>query len=419
MNRFFLLGILIVLSSFMQQASAECNATVWGKIYFAGYNNSAAMNATIQIVSGTILNSTQTNENGFYTATFLFNDTSKKINIKIVKQNRVIKEDEYEINCSNNISKNYTIVKEPMPSFRGVIYEIDNGNPKNINETDKEEVKLHLKLILEDSKNVNASETFTQTDNESSAYFMSPDSFYCSWPTKMYLWAEPTENYYYRVYDDNNLSAINSPNYTSYIDCSFSPAPITKNFVRFQRKSVGNCSYSDECKSNICNQTSNTCQCTNNTDCADSQICNVTTNQCQNLNCIPPNGTVYNHTCVNCTDNTTCGEQFCNLTVHVCQPIYCTSNDTCRSNQFCNTTKQQCQNLFCPGNQKAFNHTCINCSFDFDKNNITDIFDAVYLLEYLNGEKKDISQVCADVDNNEIVDLFDVAHILYFLAKFL
>ncbi len=65
MNRFFLLGILIVLSLFMQQASAECNVTVWGKIYFEGYNNSAAINATLRIIDGVkILNSTQTDENG-------------------------------------------------------------------------------------------------------------------------------------------------------------------------------------------------------------------------------------------------------------------------------------------------------------------------------------------------------------------
>jgi len=406
----------------MQQASAECNATVWGKIYFAGYNNSAAINATIQIVNSTsILNSTQTDENGFYNMSISFSSPSKNIGIKMIKEgasNWIIDMNNMiSINCSDSISKNYSIDNCSSAILYG---SIKNENFEYINETDNgREVKIHLVVLPKDGKIDYIEDTnFTKTDNTSSSFALSVTT-YEFWPMNLYLWAEPTENYYYRVYDDNNLSAINSPNYTSYIGCSFSPESIIKNFVRFPRKSVGNCNYSDECKSNICNQTSNTCQCTSNTDCADSQICNVTTNQCQNLNCIPPNGTVYNHTCVNCTDNTTCGEQFCNLTVHVCQPIYCTSNDTCRSNQFCNTTKQQCQNLFCPGNQKAFNHTCINCSFDFDKNNITDIFDAVYLLEYLNGEKKDILQVCADVDNNGIVDLFDVAHILYFLAKFL
>jgi len=425
MNKFFLLGVLIVLSLLMQEISAECNATVWGKIGFSGCNNSAAINATIQIMSGfKLLNSTQTDENGIYNTSISFNGTSKNISIRMMKKNEIKTYYDLTINCEDNISKNHSIIKEPIQYFSGNIKMIDNGDFKDINETDKVEVEVHLKLMLEDSKNVNASESInsTITSKGSYTYRLSPNSFYCSWPTKLYLWAEPTENYYYRIFDYEYFVAINSSNYTSLAICSYDHNPITKDFIRFPRKSVNdNCSYIDECKSNICNQISHTCQCTSNSDCADSQICNAT-KQCQNLICSPPNGSVYNHTCVNCTDNATCGEQFCNLTVHACQPIYCTGDDLCRSNQICNTTMipNQCKNLHCFDNQRAFNHTCVNCSsFDFDNNNITDIFDAVYLLEYISGEKKDISPDispgCADVDNNGIVDLFDAAYILYYL----
>jgi len=358
MNKIFILGILIVLFLFVQQVSAECNATVWGKIDFLGCNDSAAINATIQIISGMYLLSTQTDENGFYNVSISFPSPSKNITIRIIKQNKNLKEyDNIVINCGDNISINYSIGKEPIQSFRGNII---NENGDNINETDKEEVRIHLKLILEDSKNVNASEsiTSTMTSNGSSFYWITPNSFYCSWPTKLYLWAEPTENYYYRVFDDENLVPLSSPNYTSLIGCSLSHLPITKDFVRLQRKSVGdNCSYNDECRSNLCDQSFRICQCAGNADCADNQICDNVTHQCKNLTCL--------------------------------------------------------------GNQRAFNHTCIDCSsYDFDNNNITDIFDAVYLLEYISGEKKDISPGCADVDNNGIVDLFDVAYILYYLVVF-
>ncbi|CEG11283.1 hypothetical protein MSIBF_A1360013 [groundwater metagenome] len=103
--------------------------------------------------------------------------------------------------------------------------------------------------------------------------------------------------------------------------------------------------------------------CSNNVNCLGNQFCN-SSQQCQNLNCSGTTPYVFNHTCVNCTDNSTCGVGFCNLS-HACQPISCSNNNTCRSEQFCNNTI--CQNLNCLPNQTASNHTCINCvSFDLD-----------------------------------------------------
>ncbi|CEG11668.1 exported hypothetical protein [groundwater metagenome] len=421
----FIFVLLIVLVLSVQQISAECNATVWGKIDFSKYPNSAATNVTIQIsnmVDGfpiSQLNPTQTDENGFYTTNIFFNSTSKNISVKITKENQDVKEyPSIQINCSDNISINYSVEKCTLTTiqYAGCIKDIKDGNFVNINETDEgEEVKIYLAAVPKDSKGVyNESVNFTKT-GENGSFCVLPVDIYSFWQTNLTSWADPTKNYYYRVYDDKSYSVINSSNYSSLMSCGLSaPVRISKNFIRFPRKSVGdNCSHGDECRSNFCDQTSRTCQCNCHADCAGDQICNAT-NQCQNLICQPPNGTIFNYTCVNCTDDATCGEQFCNLITHACQPIYCNINETCRSNQFCNITSQ-CQTLFCLGNQRVFNHTCINCSsYDFDNNNITDIFDAVSVLEYISGEKKDISG-CADVDNNRIIDLFDAAYILYYL----
>ncbi len=424
--RIFVLLIVLVLS--VQEISAECNATIWGKIGFSGYTDSAAMNAAIQIIStvnGVLtgpLNSTQTDENGFYTTNIFFNGTSKNISVKITKEDEYVKTYSILINCNNNISINYSIEKCNSAIFYvGYIKDIKDGNFTNINETDeRKEVKIHLVAIPKGSKGVYDEYVNSTKTDENSSVCVLPVVIYSYWQTNLTSWAEPTKSYYYRVYDDESYNIINSSNYSSLTSCGSSiRVDIPKNFIRFPRKSVGdNCNYDDECRSNFCNNTSHACrnECNCHADCAGDQICNAT-NQCQNLICQPPNGAIFNHTCVNCTDDATCGEQFCNLTMHACQPIYCTINETCRSNQFCNTTItiSQCQNLFCLGNQRAFNHTCINCSsYDFDNNNITDIFDAVYILEYISGEKKDISG-CADVDNNGIIDLFDAAYILYYL----
>ncbi|CEG11531.1 exported hypothetical protein [groundwater metagenome] len=357
----FVLSIVLVLS--VQQISAECNATVWGKIDFSKYPNSAATNVTIQIsnmvndVPISQLNSTQTDENGFYTTNIFFNGTSKNISVKITKENQNVKEyPSIQINCSDNISINYSVEKCNSAIFYvGYIKDIKDENFVNINETDEgEEVKIHLAAVPKDSKGVyNESANFTKTDENSSVCVL-PIVIYSFWQTNLTSWADPTKNYYYRVYDDESYSVINSSNYSSLTSCSSSiRVEISKNFIRFPRKSVGdNCSHGDECRSNFCDQTSRTCQCNCHADCAGDQICNAT---------------------------------------------------------------NQCQNLFCLGNQRVFNNTCINCSsYDFDNNNITDIFDAVSVLEYISGEKKDISG-CADVDNNRIIDLFDAAYILYYL----
>lgn len=361
--RFLIIFALIVLIIYVPQVSAECNATIWGKIGFSGYNNSAAINTTIQIINMAnnfpqgLLNSTKTDENGFYSTNIFFNSTSKNISVRIKKEGENIKTYSIQINCSDNISLNYSILHCPSSIFyMGSIKHIKNGNFVDVNETDEgEEVKIHLAVVPKDSKGVYVEYTnFTKTDESSSAYVL-PSIIYSHWQTNLTLWAEPTKNYYYRVYDDENNKVINSPNYSSLISCPQSiRVDILKNFIRFPRKSVGeNCRYNDECKSNFCNQTSHICECNSNADCAGDQICNST---------------------------------------------------------------HQCQNLVCLDNQRAFNHTCINCSsYDFDDNNITDIFDAVYILEYLSGEKKNISG-CADISNNGNIDLFDPASLLYYLV---
>jgi len=145
--------------------------------------------------------------------------------------------------------------------------------------------------------------------------------------------------------------------------------------------------------------------CNINDNCPDNQFCN-SSQQCQDLNCSGNTPYVFNHTCVNCIDNSTCGAGFCNLSHHACQPIYCTINETCRSEQFCNGTI--CQNLNCLANQTASNHTCINCvPFDLDGNQDIDIFDVVAGFEHLSEGKSISNEGCTARDQHEI-DLFDL-----------
>ncbi|MDI6730382.1 MAG: transglutaminase domain-containing protein, partial [Candidatus Altarchaeum sp.] len=153
-----------------------------------------------------------------------------------------------------------------------------------------------------------------------------------------------------------------------------------------------------------------TCNISNNVPCLDNQFCN-SSQQCQNLTCSGNTSYTFNHTCVNCIDNSTCGAGFCNLS-HACQSISCTSsnNEICRSEQFCNNTI--CQNLNCLPNQTAFNHTCINCvPFDLDGNNVKDIFDIVAGLEHLS-KGKSISNEGCNARNQLEIDLFDLLSLI-------
>jgi len=227
---FFACLIVIIITAPLYSISAEnCSATVSGKIDFYGQNNSAAINATIQIVSGTsILNSTQTDENGFYNMSISFSPPSKNIGIKMIKEGAskwIIENNMISINCSDSISKNYSI----EPCLAAIPYKgsIKNENFEDINETDNgKEVKIHLVVLPKDGKmNYIEDTNFTKTDNISSSFALSVTT-YEFWPMNLYLWAEPTENYYYRVYDDN-LGVINSPNYTSSAPCISSTDSIT------------------------------------------------------------------------------------------------------------------------------------------------------------------------------------------------
>jgi len=81
-------GLVIIMVAFMYSASAEsCSASISGKIDFGKQNNSAAINATIQIVSVSgLLNYTETDENGFYTLNISFTPPSKNIAVKMIKK---------------------------------------------------------------------------------------------------------------------------------------------------------------------------------------------------------------------------------------------------------------------------------------------------------------------------------------------
>ncbi len=318
-KKILFVGLVIIIVAYMYSASAEeCSASISGKIDFGQQDNSAAINATIQIVGASgLLNYTETDENGLYTSNISFTPPSKNIAVKMIKKDAYSSERKnftwiigmnnmYSINCSDNISINYSIEKclAAIP-YKG---SLRKENFANINETDEgEKVKIHLAVIPKDSKGVYIEYTdFTNTDENSSAYALSVDT-YTFWPMNLYLWADPTKNYYYRVYDDEKSGVISFPNFTSSAICGSSTTDITKNFIRFSRKNVSkNCSYNDECKSNLCYN--GTCKasnfCTNDSWCNTTAFCNSSNNLCLPKKDIGEN----------CSANYECNTNICTIT---------------------------------------------------------------------------------------------------------
>ncbi|OQX21943.1 MAG: hypothetical protein BWK75_02030, partial [Candidatus Altiarchaeales archaeon A3] len=76
---------------------------------------------------------------------------------------------------------------------------------------------------------------------------------------------------------------------------------------------------------------------------------------------------------------------------------------------YINGTKTNCTSVNISQTTVQILTQCVSCMhFDFDNSGDVDIFDAVTALEYLSGERNEISNEECSVGNHNKIDLFDI-----------
>ncbi|MFN3528182.1 MAG: hypothetical protein ACK4YO_03675, partial [Candidatus Altarchaeaceae archaeon] len=196
----------------------------------------------------------------------------------------IIKSDEPKtINCNENFNMNYSIkfCKNPLV-FGGKIKEVYSGQLRDVNESMIDEnITVHLENIPKDGNFSLSGYTLTKSDEKDTAYYIQIQT-YENWPMQVYLWAEPTKGYYYRVQGQNPLER----KFKISGECPASFEPIEKHFIRFVRKDIGeSCNYDDECKSNYCE----------NKICAILQLNNITNSTVDNISNISSSTVIHSN----------------------------------------------------------------------------------------------------------------------------
>ncbi|MFN3527730.1 MAG: hypothetical protein ACK4YO_01340, partial [Candidatus Altarchaeaceae archaeon] len=293
--------LLVILSFFVeilfQPVSAECSATIYGKIEFEQcyYTNCGAANATISVFAVgidsygntilTLLNSTYTDFDGNYNMAIFLNK-STRISMSLYKDpyNISMMEDEdlYTISCNENLNVSYSIKFCGYPLvFQGRIVEKYNGEFIDVNESMIDEnITIHIENIPKDGNFSFSNHALTKSDEKGTAYSISIQT-YENWTMQVYLWAEPTKEYYYRVRGHLSERKLEISG-----ECSTSSEPIEKDFFRFKRKNISeSCNYDDECKSNYCE----------NKICAILQLNNITNSTIDNISNISSSTVIYSN----------------------------------------------------------------------------------------------------------------------------